>query len=278
MPRACAWLGWVGLLLFLQGGCTTVPVTGRQALNLVADADVVRLSAAAFEELKAFHPVSHDPRLNAMVRRVGHRIADAALFDVASAEWEFVVFDNPASINAFAMAGGKVGVFTGLFQIVRSDADLAVVLAHEIAHVAARHAHERLSRQVALAAGGGVVAVLASSRVPHVSVGTVLDLYGLGATVGVALPYDRRMELEADEIGLIYMARAGYDPRTALDFWERMAAATALGGQPSEFLSTHPAPDNRMLRLGQVMPAALREYEAALLLGVGQSGRQAFHE
>jgi metalloendopeptidase OMA1, mitochondrial len=278
MPRACAWLALVGLLLLLQGGCSTVPVTGRQALNLVADADVVRLSAEAFAELKAFHPISHDPRLNAMVQRVSHRIADAALFDVPAAEWEFVVFDNPASINAFAMAGGKVGVFSGLFQVVRSDADLAVVLAHEIAHVAARHTHERLSRQVALAAGGGVVAVLASSRVPHVSMGTVLDLYGLGSTVGVALPYDRRMELEADEIGLIYMARAGYDPRTALDFWERMAAVTAAEGRTSEFLSTHPSPDNRMGRLSQVMPAALREYEAAKVLGVGQPGGRSFHE
>jgi len=256
------------LLLGLQAGCSSVPVTGRKALNLVADGDVERLASQAFAELKAFHRRTADARLQERVERVGRRIADAALFDVPSAEWEFVVFDDPGAINAFAMPGGKVGVFTGLFQIVRTDAELAVVIGHEVAHVAARHAQERLSHQAALAVGGGAVAILASTRVPVVSTGTILDLYGLGATVGVALPYGRHMEREADEIGLMYMARAGYDPRAALDFWERMAAHGAGDARGAAFLSTHPEPDHRIARLQQVMPAALREYEAAQVLGV----------
>lgn len=256
-------------LLVLAGavGCTSVPVTGRKSLNLVSDTEVVQMSVDAFGQMKAMYPQARDARLAAMVQRVGQRVADAALFDVPEAEWEFVLFDDPGAINAFAMAGGKVGVFTGIFQVVETEADLAVVISHEIAHVAARHTHERLSQQMAMSAGGVAVAVIAGHQLPAVSVGTVLDLYGLGTAVGVALPYGRHMEREADEIGLIYMARAGYDPQVALAFWDRMAEVAAMEARPSAFLSTHPEPDNRRLRLEQILPAALREYEAARVLG-----------
>ncbi len=239
-------------------GCTTVPQTGRSALHLVSPEQLASTAAAQFGQLKQQTPISRNPNDNAMLRRVGDRIAYVAAPDLPNAQWEFVVFEDDSQINAFAMPGGKVAVYTGLFQLVRSDADLAVVVGHEIAHVVAGHSAERVSQQM-LAAGGAVALQLSTEKMDRRDQQLLMAAYGAGATVGLILPYSRLHESEADEIGLIYMAKAGYDPRAAIDFWKRMEAQKS--GAPPEFLSTHPAGATRIRRLEALMPRAMQIYQ-----------------
>ncbi|MGJ8640661.1 MAG: M48 family metallopeptidase [Opitutaceae bacterium] len=248
----------IGALLALSG-CHTVPQTGRSALHLVPNDELVASSAAQFGQLKQETPISRDPIYNAMLRRVGERIAYVAAPDIPNAQWEFVVFDDSSQINAFAMPGGKVAVYTGIFQIAKTDDDLAVVVGHEVAHVAAGHGNERVSHQM-LAAGGALALQVGASMsdLDSDEQKMLMAAYGAGATVGVILPYSRYHESEADEIGLMYAAKAGYDPRAAIPFWERMAALSQ--GAPPEFLSTHPAGSTRVRKLEELMPKALEAY------------------
>lgn len=248
------------LLIVISGmvGCTTVPVTGRQALSIVPDEQLAAASAAQFGQLKQQTPISRDPTYNAMVRRVGERIAYVAGPDLPNAQWEFVVFDDDDQINAFAMPGGKVAVYTGIFQIAKTDDDLAVVMGHEIAHVVAGHGGERVSQQI-LAAGGAVALQIGTKDMDNTDQQLIMAAYGAGASLGVILPYSRLHESEADEIGLIYAAKAGYDPRAAIGFWERMEALKS--GAPPEFLSTHPSGATRVRKLNEVMPRALEIYQ-----------------
>ena len=176
-----------------------------------------------------------------------------------NAEWEFVVFDDADQINAFAMPGGKVAVYTGLFKVAKTDADLAVVIGHEIAHVVAKHGSERITQQV-LAAGGALAVNLGTQKMDASDRQIVLVGYGAAASLGYLLPYSRLHESEADEIGILYAAEAGYDPRVAIDFWQRMSASKD-GGVP-EILSTHPSDSTRIRRLQAMMPDALQIYEA----------------
>ena len=249
------WLGLMGLFLT---GCYSVPVTGRSGVNLVSDEAVVQMSIEQFELLKARYPQSRDATLVEMVRRVGERIARVVAEDIPDAEWEFVVFEEPAALNAFVMAGGKIGVFTGLFQVVENDDELAIVLGHEIAHLAAKHVNERISNQVVLQGLGVGLGILTGGSAPNTA-SAVLDAYGIGSKL-TSLGFSRRMEMEADQIGLIYAARAGYNPRVAIALWERLAAE-GLNSAPSQFLSTHPSYGTRMARLEEVMQAAITEYE-----------------
>ncbi len=242
--------------LSIMIGCTTVPVTGRKALHLVSSGQLASASVAQFDQLKANKPISTDPVYNAMMRRVGERIAYVAGPDMPNATWEFIVFEDP-QINAFAMPGGKVAVYTGLFKIARNDAELAVVIGHEIAHVVARHGAERMSQQ-RLKASIGLAANIGTKDMEITDRRLILSAYDAGADLGILLPYSRLHESEADEIGLIYSARAGYDPIVALDFWKRMEAEKK--GDSSEFLSTHPSDETRQRRLQIVMPRALKEY------------------
>ena len=247
----------VGLMLSLVG-CHTVPQTGRSALHLVPSEQLASMAAAQFGQLKQDTPISTDPTYNAMVRRVGERIAYVAAPDMPNAQWEFVVFDDDEQINAFAMPGGKVAVYTGIFKVVKSDADLAVVMGHEVAHVAAGHGNERISQQV-LAAGGALALQMGTRDLDSSDRQLIMAAYGAGATIGVMLPYSRYHESEADEIGLIYAAKAGYYPRAALGFWERMEAQK--NGAPPEFLSTHPSGSTRIRKLNELMPKALEIYK-----------------
>ena len=244
-------------LAFAVSGCTTVPQTGRSALHLVSPAQLASTAAAQFGQLKQETPISRDPTYNAMLQRVGDRIAYAAGPDLPNAQWEFVVFEDDSQINAFAMPGGKVAVYTGLFDLVRSDADLAVVVGHEVAHVVAGHSAERVSQQM-LAAGGALALQLGTDDMDQKDRQLLMAAYGAGATLGLILPYSRLHESEADEIGLVYAAKAGYDPRAALDFWKRMEAQQ--GTTPPEFLSTHPAGATRIRRLEALMPRAVEIY------------------
>ncbi|MGZ0654823.1 M48 family metallopeptidase [Coraliomargarita sp. W4R53] len=247
----------VGTLLW-GTGCHTVPQTGRSALHLVPSDQLTSMAATEFGQLKQETPISTNPTYNAMVRRVGERIAYVAAPDMPNAQWEFVVFDDPDQINAFAMPGGKVAVYTGIFKVAQNDDDLAVVMGHEVAHVAAGHGNERVSQQL-MAAGGALALQFGTKDMDSSDRTMIMAAYGAGATLGVMLPYSRYHESEADEIGLIYAAKAGYDPRAAIGFWERMEAQKS-GGTP-EFLSTHPSGSTRIRKLNELMPKAYEIYK-----------------
>lgn len=243
---------------FVLPSCYQVPVTGRSAINAVDDASVVKQSIAQFEELKKTYRVSRDKTLNERVQRVGDRLSKVAFWDIPNADWEFVVFDVPNQINAFAMPGGKVGVFSGLFAIIENDDQLASVLAHEIAHVAAKHTHERLTQAMGVEAGGLLLGgALMNSGAGMLSASAIQSLYGLSAN-GAVLAYDRKKEKEADHIGMIYMARAGYDPRESVKVLENLEAKT--GAEAGGWLSTHPSNPERIVQLMDLMPEAESTY------------------
>jgi len=246
-------------MLLWATGCHTVPQTGRSALHLVPSDQLVTMASAQFGQIKQETPISRNSTYNAMVRRVGERIAYVAAPDMPNAQWEFVVFDDDDQINAFAMPGGKVAVYTGIFKVAKTEDDLAVVMGHEVAHVAAGHGNERVSQQL-LAAGGGLALQFGTSDMDSSDQQMIMAAYGVGTTLGVMLPYSRYHESEADEIGLIYAAKAGYDPRAAIGFWERMEAQKS-GAVPPEFLSTHPSGSTRVRKLNALMPKAYEIYK-----------------
>ncbi|MGB0416736.1 MAG: M48 family metallopeptidase [Coraliomargarita sp.] len=250
------------LLIFLTA-CTTVPHTGRSALHLMDNEELVNSAAMSFTFLKQETPISTDPTYNAMLTRVGSRIAAVAEpYMPGATDWEFVVFDDDATINAFAMAGGKIAVYTGLFKVAKTDDQLAVVVGHEVAHVVAGHSNERASQQM-LAAGGALALGVGTAFTDLSSAerAAILAAYGAGSTVGVILPYSRTHEFEADEIGLLYMAKAGYNPMEAVTFWEGMMAQG--GAKPPEFLSTHPADHRRINQIKIQLPEVMPLYRAA---------------
>lgn len=251
-----------GVLAVLGMGCDTVPESGRQRLLLIDAAQETQLGQKTFYELKRERPIARD-RVNAeRVRRVGAAIAQVV--PLPETHWEFVLFEDPTP-NAFALPGGKVGVNTGILPLTQDDAGLATVIAHEIAHVVARHSGERLSQQLLVQLGGAALGAALGEKTP-VTRELALQVYGLGAQVGVILPYSRAHELEADALGLLYMARAGYDPRAAIDFWRRFAEYNARrGGETLEFLSTHPVDERRLAQLQELMPRAWAEYEQTKL-------------
>jgi predicted Zn-dependent protease len=254
--------------IIMTAGCTSVPVTGRSHLSgLVSDTEVVKLSVEQFEQMKAQYPISRNAQYHNMLQRVGERIAEVAQFDILNADWEFVVFDDATALNAFAMAGGKVGVFTGLFDVIETDDDLAIVIGHEIAHVAAKHVHERLSKAM-LGQGLGLGMLAGFGGVGTASSQVILQSYGMGSQA-VGLGFNRQMEKEADHIGLMYAARAGYDPRSAFDLWERMDAQAGANA-PLAFSSTHPSYGSRISQLREIMPDALRKHEIAMNGGPGE--------
>ena len=247
-------------VLFGLAGCYEVPVTGRSAMNMVSDEAVIKLSGEAFAEMKKKHRVSSNRDYQERVQRVGGRLARVAFWDVPAADWEFVVFDAPDQINAFAMAGGKVGVFTGLFKIVHNDDQLASVLAHEIAHVAAKHVNERLSQDMAIQGGGVIVSgIMSTTGTGALTSNAVLGAYGLTGEFG-ANSFDRKKEKEADHIGVIYMARAGYNPEEAPKVIENLEQASADKPTPPALLSTHPSYPERILQMIDLMPKALELY------------------
>ena len=262
--RICPCLAAVPLLAAIGiSGCATAPETGRSQLLLIDSAQEASMGLKAFQEIKSDTPISSNAKENERLQRVGREIARVAR--LPNARWEFVLFDEPKQPNAFALPGGKVGVYTGILPITLNDAGLATVIGHEVAHAAARHGAERVSQGLALQVGGSVLsAALGAGGYGGVTQELAMQAYGLGAQVGVLLPYSRTQELEADRIGLMYMARAGYDPREAIAFWKRFQAYNSKsGGKSLEFLSTHPLDDSRIAELQKHLPKALAEYRRA---------------
>ena len=254
-------------------GCYNVPVTGRHSLSLVDPQEVARLSVQAFEDMKKQHPISKDPVLTAQLQRVGERISKVVFWDMPNADWEFVVFDVPDEINAFAMSGGKVGVFSGLFKVAKNDDQLAAVISHEIAHVTARHVDERLSKEMMANTAGNVGGMVMAGTMGLVGTDLVLSAYGIGADAR-SLAFGRQQELEADHIGLVYMAKAGYDPREALKVLDNLIEVTAGEPEPPEFESTHPTNPDRLRAITAELPEALKAREAAQATGGQTSGIQ----
>lgn len=245
--------------------CYTNPVTGRKSLVLISQGQEVSLGTASFTDIRAKERVSNDPALNARVQRVGQRIAQAVGNEMPDAKWEFVVFDS-AELNAFALPGGKVGVYSGLLRLAENDAELATVMGHEIGHVIARHGAERMSEAMVMELGGAVGSAAIGMNTENPQARQLFELaYGGATTLGRTLPHSRSNELEADRMGAIYAARAGYDPRAGITFWQKMSAQKNAqenaGGKLSELLSTHPADAKRIADLRALMPEVVPIYE-----------------
>jgi predicted Zn-dependent protease len=242
-------------ILGLLAACSTAPITGRRQLSLVSAGQETELGLTEFDKLKKDTPVSHDPAANALLQKVGKRIAAAAANDLPNAQWEFVVFESKEA-NAFCLPGGKIGVYTGILPITRDEAGLATVLGHEVAHATAHHGAERMSQQMVVQGAGSLAGVAITD--PRWSQ-LFQTVYPVGAQVGVILPFSRKDESEADRIGLHYMARAGYDPQAAVDFWERFSAAMPANSTPT-LLRTHPVDSTRIADIKKYLFEAKQEY------------------
>jgi predicted Zn-dependent protease len=256
------------IILFIVMACSTVPLTGRRQLNLVPESDVIALSLTEYDKFIKSNKLSTDKNKTAMVKRVGERIAKAVEAYMASAglsqnlegyNWEFNLVDDP-TVNAWCMSGGKVVVYTGLLPLTITEAGLATVMGHEIAHAVARHGSERMSDQMLVQLGSTALSSAIAQK-PEQTKSIVMTAFGIGTQVGVMLPFSRQHEYEADHMGLLFMAMAGYNPNESIGFWERMAKQ---GGQkPPEFLSTHPVDQNRIDRIKLKMGDAMAYYDKA---------------
>lgn len=240
--------------------CATSP-TGRTQLQFFPEDQLSQMGVAAYQQMLQQQQVASDPAVTRYVSCVARAVTEQ-LPDGQQPEWEVTVFKDPTA-NAFALPGGKIGVNTGLLDVAKTQSQLAAVIGHEVAHVVAQHANERISTAYATNAGLQLVQAIAGAR--GVESQNLMALLGLGAQVGVLLPFGRTQESEADVVGLEMIARAGFDPRESIDLWQNMAGAG--GGQPPEFLSTHPAHGTRIEDLRKAMPEAMKVYEQARAAG-----------
>jgi predicted Zn-dependent protease len=242
--------------------CATSPL-GRDQLILFPDDQVAQMGVAAYQELKNTTPVTRNSEATSYVNCVADTLTRALPGNADSSgarpqEWEVSVFADD-QVNAFALPGGKIGVYQGLLSVAENQDQLATVIGHEIAHVLARHSNERISTQYATSTGLELASVLAGQATPVKQ--TLFGLLGVGAQVGVLLPFSRKQETEADLLGLELMAKAGFDPEQSVPLWENMVASG--GESPPEFLSTHPSGESRIRALQQTMPTAVPLFEQA---------------
>jgi predicted Zn-dependent protease len=264
--RTCAVSAFLVLTLGAGLSCSTVPLTGRKQLNLVPASEMLSTSFQQYGDFVKQNKASSDRSGAELVRTVGTRIKGAVeqymgsngLSDrLKGYAWEFNLIESK-EVNAWCMPGGKVVVYTGILPLTKNEQGLAVVLGHEIAHAIAEHGNERMSQEMIAQFGGSALSELLKSK-PAETQQLWMGVFGAGAQYGVLLPYSRTHESEADHLGLIFMAMAGYDPNGALDFWQRMAA-TNKGKAPPEFMSTHPADETRISQIQQNIPEALKYY------------------
>lgn len=236
--------------------CVTVPVTGRHQLLLLSEGQEQQMGLDAYRQVLKKAKLSTDPVATEQVRRVGRRIADAT--GRTDYQWEFNLIEDKQA-NAFCLPGGKVAVYTGILPITRDDSGLAAVLGHEVSHAIARHGGERVSQDLILQVGLAATQVALARNDPGTAQ-QVTALLGAGVGVGLVLPWSRAQESEADHLGLIFMAKAGYDPHAALDLWHRMAEAAKGRDRPPEYLSTHPSEATRINQIEAWMPEAMQFY------------------
>ncbi len=258
--------GLLLLLVFYLIACQTVPITGRKQLSIIPAGEMLSMSATSYSDFLSKHSVIKDSEDARLVKQVGVRIQHAVekYFSehnmsgrLQGYKWEFNLVDDKA-VNAWCMPGGKVVVYTGILPVAKDDKGLAVVMGHEIAHAVANHGDERMSQGL-IAQMGGMALSTALSNKPKQTADLFMTAFGIGSQVGVLLPYGRLQESEADRLGLIFMAMAGYDPHEAPVFWQRMSSGKQ-GQAPPEFLSTHPADETRIRNLEKQMPEALSYY------------------
>jgi metalloendopeptidase OMA1, mitochondrial len=246
----------VVLMSMVLPSCATTPYTGRRQLLITSEGQENTLGYQAFSQIRQQYKPSQDPQASELVNKVGRRIADAA--NRPDFRWEFVVFQDDTP-NAFCLPGGKVGIFTGILKYTKDEDGLATVISHEVAHALVRHAGERMSQGMMAQLGSlglGVALAGQSSTVASAA----QQAYGLGANVGVLLPYSRKQESEADEVGLILMAKAGYNPDAAVGFWRRMVEGNKGRAKPHQFLSTHPTDERRISEIERVIPGIKEKY------------------
>lgn len=243
------------------GGCRTAPYTHRRQLDLMPADQETKLGLTAYQQALSEAKLSTDAAAVAMLRRVGERLAKAA--DKPDYKWEFNLIEDSKTVNAWCLPGGKVAVYSGILPVTRDENGLAVVLGHEISHALARHGAERISQGMLTRLGGQALAIGMGGQSAAAQVLTA-QAYGLGTQVGVLLPFSRKQESEADHIGIILMAKAGYDPANAVPFWERMAALNKGGGGGlARYLATHPPDKQRIADIKKELPEAERYYKGA---------------
>ena len=248
-------------LLFVLAGCQSNPYSGRSQFLLLSEGQEVAMGVEAFAQVSDEVPRSDDPRFTEPLLRVGaaiSRVADEMRAEQGKApyEWEFVVIEDPKTLNAWCMPGGKIAFYTGIYPVLEDEAGMAIVMGHEVCHALLRHGGERVSQDVVAKVG-----LSAMSEVLNGSTygATTMAALGMGAQLGVLLPFSRKHETEADRLGLELAARAGYDPRAAIRVWQNMSEAGS--GRVPEILSTHPDPGHRIENMSAWMPAALQLYE-----------------
>ena len=242
------------LICLILFACQKAPITGRSQLILIPESMEIEMGLTAYRDVLKKAKLSTDTRAIEMLRRVGGRIAAVT---GRSYEWEFNLIDNDKVVNAFALPGGKVAVYTGILKYTQDETGLATVLSHEIAHVLLRHGGERISAGLLTELGMLGLNMAIKKKDPG-TIRAINEAFGVGVNVGVLLPFSRLQELEADRVGLILMAKAGYDPHGAVAFWERMLKAEK--GAPPEFLSTHPATKRRIEEIKEWIPVAMKYY------------------
>ncbi len=244
-------------LLFI--GCTNkAPITGRNQFIMVSPQQEMSLGLKSAQEVLKTERISTNPQQNAMVKRVGQRIASVT--GQKNYAWEFFVIDKEDEPNAFCLPGGKVFVYSGIFKYASNDDELAAVMGHEIGHALARHGAERMSSGQLTQVTAQVLGAVMQGRGNPKNTALVMQAFGIGSQLGIMLPHSRTQEYEADHIGLVLMAKAGYNPQSALSFWQKFSRS---GETPPEYLSTHPAPQNRIEQIKALLPKVMPMYQAS---------------
>jgi predicted Zn-dependent protease len=258
----------VFIVFLMLCGCNSVPVTGRRQLSFIPASEMNSMALSSYKETLASSKISTNTEQTAMIKRVGERISKAveqymAENNMSSAisgfQWEFNLIDDPNTVNAWCMPGGKVAFYTGILPVCQNDIGIAVVMGHEIAHAVANHGSERMSQEIVVQLGSTALSTALQQK-PEQTQQLAMTVFGVGSQVLGILPYSRLHESEADKMGLIFMAMAGYNPNEAPKFWERMKSLSE-GSAPPQFLSTHPSDNKRITDLQAAMPEAMRYYK-----------------